>query len=257
MSGKQIITHPSDAVYIYDGSMAGFYCCVYESVYGKEMPAAIIPEHEAWPSLLFEKHIGTDKEKAARVKNSIAAKISKEALELVENVFLSCLEEKELAILRFLMAGYAEGAGIINMLGHRDVAPLVKARRHLTGERQLLLGFVRFSDYNGKLVATITPKNFILPFIADHFACRYANEEFMIFDKSHKVALVYQNKNIHYMRLEGMELAEKTETEEKYRLLWKKFYNTIAIKERYNPKCRMSHMPKRYWENMTEMEGEV
>ena len=27
---------------------------------------------------------------------------------------------------------------------------------------------------------------------------------------------------------------------------------TIAIEDRYNPKCRMTHMPKRYWENMTE-----
>ena len=28
--------------------------------------------------------------------------------------------------------------------------------------------------------------------------------------------------------------------------------DAIAIKERYNPRCRMGHMPKRYWANMTE-----
>ena len=37
-----------------------------------------------------------------------------------------------------------------------------------------------------------------------------------------------------------------------YRALWKRFYDTIAIEGRLNPRCRMSHMPRRYWENMTE-----
>ena len=37
-----------------------------------------------------------------------------------------------------------------------------------------------------------------------------------------------------------------------YRQLWRAFYDTIAIEGRYNPKCRMTHMPKRYWAMMTE-----
>ena len=31
-------------------------------------------------------------------------------------------------------------------------------------------------------------------------------------------------------------------------------YQTIAIPARHNPKCRMSHMPKRYWDNLPEMQ---
>ena len=41
-----------------------------------------------------------------------------------------------------------------------------------------------------------------------------------------------------------------------YRHLWKRFYDTIEIKERRNPKLRMSNMPKRYWETMTEFQDE-
>ncbi len=40
--------------------------------------------------------------------------------------------------------------------------------------------------------------------------------------------------------------------EERYRELWKGFYDTIAIKERHNPRCRMTMMPKRYRGHMTE-----
>ena len=32
--------------------------------------------------------------------------------------------------------------------------------------------------------------------------------------------------------------------EAQYRRLWKRFYDTIEIKERRNPKLRMSNMPK-------------
>ena len=43
----------------------------------------------------------------------------------------------------------------------------------------------------------------------------------------------------------------------RYRVLWKRFYKTIAIAARENPRCRMTHCPKRYWENMLEMEDEL
>ena len=45
-----------------------------------------------------------------------------------------------------------------------------------------------------------------------------------------------------------------TAEELRYRVLWKRFYKTIAIAARENPRCRMTHCPKRYWENMLEMD---
>ncbi|MDD3767152.1 MAG: TIGR03915 family putative DNA repair protein [Eubacteriales bacterium] len=50
----------------------------------------------------------------------------------------------------------------------------------------------------------------------------------------------------------GGKSAAVNKTDE-YARLWKAFYDSIAINERRNEKCRMSHMPKRYWKNMTEM----
>ena len=51
-------------------------------------------------------------------------------------------------------------------------------------------------------------------------------------------------------------MAQPDETETSYRRLWKRFYDTIAIKERENPRCRQTHMPKRYWNTMTEFQSE-
>ncbi|MDL2295063.1 TIGR03915 family putative DNA repair protein, partial [Ruminococcaceae bacterium OttesenSCG-928-D13] len=242
-----------DLVYLYDGSMAGFFCCVFRSVYEKEMPGAIWLVYEAQPTMYVQREIETEPDKAERVRRSIPEKIGRRAQELIEAVFLSCLEEKELAMLRFLLLGYQEGRRTLWLYGHPDVHPLLAAEKHLGGEVHLLKGFIRFSDYDGVLGATISPKNFVLPYLASHFAGRYSEERFIIFDKVHKAALIYEKGQSKVVPLEGIEFPEASEEEQQYRALWKRFYNTIAIAGRENPKCRRTHMPMRYWENMLEV----
>lgn len=243
----------ADVVYQYDGSLPGLLCCVHESVYAKELPAAICPPDVPGPGLFEQKTIGTDDEKAFRVQNSIPDKISPRALALVQQCFLSCLKEKEMAILRFLLLGYKEGPKTPLMYGDEDVKRLLDAEKHMNGEIHLLKGFVRFSEYGEVLAATISPKNFVLPFLAVHFIARYSGEDFLIYDKTHKAALVYEKGQKRILPLESIELPEADEREEGYRALWKQFYRTISIESRENPRCRRTNMPKRYWENMTEM----
>lgn len=254
MPGIQPLVKPRDVIYRYDGGLEGFFTCVYESVYSHELPLAIVPDTEEQYSLLPQKHIESDRTKAEKVRASIPEKIAPRALELLEMVFLSCLKDKEMAMLRFLLLGYREGARVLYMLGHPDVAPLLKAEGHFKGERHLLLGFIRFSDYDGVLAATISPKNFVLPFLAGHFISRYSGEDFMIYDKTYKAALIYEKGKKQIVPMETVSFPEVSETEEKYRALWKQFYKTIAIESRENPRCRMTHMPKRYWENMIEVQ---
>ena len=257
MSCSKPLTTPTDVVYLYDGSMPGLFCCIYECVYTHELPFAIQAEGEMQMALFFRKRIATDLNKAEKVRIAIAGKISQSALELVQTAFCSCLVDKEMAIVRFALLAFESGPKVMNMLAHADVAALLEAQRHLLRERHLLTGFVRFSEYDGKLVSIISPKNFVLPFLAGHFADRFGNEIFAIYDKTHKAALFYQNGVAELIEIEEAQLPDASESEEQYRALWRQFYKTIAIEDRYNPKCRMNHMPKRYWENMTEMQDLV
>ncbi|WP_417104421.1 DUF4130 domain-containing protein, partial [Hominenteromicrobium sp.] len=45
--------------------------------------------------------------------------------------------------------------------------------------------------------------------------------------------------------------------EEKFRAMWRTFYDTVGIEGRRNDLCRRTHMPKRYWNRMTEMRDKV
>ncbi|MDR1193449.1 MAG: TIGR03915 family putative DNA repair protein [Peptococcaceae bacterium] len=244
---------PADVVYLYDGSLAGFFCCLFESVYLRELPADICPAAEASPVLFSQKQIVTDQEKARRARESIPKKIGPRALELVRNVFYGCLKQKELALLRFLLLAYREGGKIMAMRGHPALAPLLRAEGHLLREQHLLKGFIRFADSEGALTAVIAPKNFVLPYLAGHFARRFGEETFMIYDQTHKAALLCQKRRWRIIPLEWMAPPPAGETEAYYQGLWRQFYQTVAIPSRSNPRCRMTNMPKRYWANMTEM----
>lgn len=244
----------TDLVYTYDGSFEGLMCCVFESYEQKEVPSVIRPPSIQQSIFDTAKWIETDEQKADRVYNSIPLKISYEAQELVKLGFLTCASQKELLIYRFLSLGFKYGNKVMTMLTNDAVCSLQKAVRHLTSESHKYKGFVRFSVYGEVLVAVIEPKNFVLPLLAGHFCDRFRDEEFMIYDKTHSMALFYQSRKAELMSVDKLTLPEVDRTEVEYRRLWKQFYKTIAIEGRNNPRCRMTLMPKRYWGQMTEFD---
>ena len=248
------MSYRTDIAYLYDGSFDGLLSCVYESYYQKELPSMIFSHNEDQATLFPIKEIFTDHSHAQRVEDSIRESISGEALHLVRMCYFSVMEHREVAILNFLRMGYKIGPSVTSMLADDTVDIIVKTARTVSRESMYYKEFLRFSDYNGSLVAIIDPKNFVLPMIVDHYCDRFPSEQFLIYDETHKHAFVYMNFEAKIIPLEHIELPTACEKEEKYRTLWKQFYNTIAIESRINPKLRMSNMPKRYWKHLTEFQ---
>lgn len=252
------VTLPVDSeVYVYDGSYEGLLCCVFESVRAKKIPSAVYCECDFQPNLWDIHTIYTDSEKAMRVELSLYDKLGDDAAILVKTAFLSQEKEKELLILHFLHFAYKMGKRATKLLSHEVVQPMWKAYRNLHNEKHLLLGFTRFIDVGDALVGFIDPKNYVLPFIKEHFCTRLANENFLIFDRTHKAALVYKDGKAEICDMSSLEVPPLSEEEELFQALWKQFYKTIAIDERRNEKCRRSHMPMRYWKNMLEVREEM
>jgi len=225
---------------------------VYESYYQRELPSMIFAYGETQATMFPVKEIATDYDSARKVEHSISHSISNEALRLVRLCYFSEAEHREIIILNFLRLGYKIGARVTDMLANDTVSVITKIARSVSRESGYYREFLRFSDYDGALVAIIEPKNFVLPMIVDHYCDRFPSEQFLIYDEVHKHALVYQNGESVIMPLENLELPKACAKEEKYRTLWKNFYDTIAIEGRVNLKLRMNNMPKRYWKHLTE-----
>ena len=238
-----------NAAYLYDGSYYGMLCCVFESFSAKELPLEIVSDGI---TLFPVKEIATDIDKAERVENGIINKISGDALNYVRLAYLCSYKDKEIAVIRFLRAGFKYGKRVADMLTHEDVMPIAKAVKLISTEKVRWIEFIRFSEYDKVLISIIEPENRVLPLIVSHFTNRFPNERFMVYDRTHKEALIYEKKQADIIPLIDFELPEADGEEQKYRKLWRMFYDNIAIEERRNERCRMNFMPKKYWKRMTE-----
>ena len=247
----------ADLTYRYDGTLEGFYCCVFESYAAHELPLAIRGPFDPEQSLFAVKEIPTDPERAERVARSLPVQLGREAEELCRLTFLTCLPEKELVLLRFLRQGYHYGPRFLDFAGNAEVQAIRRAVQHLLNEAHLLKGFIRFSVQNHVLVTTIGPKNFVLPFLVRHFADRYPEEHILIYDETHGQALVYRPYEAAIIPMDEFRAAPPDAEEQQFRSLWQTFYDAIEIRPRHNEKCRMTLMPKRYWRYMTEFARQV
>ena len=167
---------------------------------------------------------------------------------------LTCMPVREMRLLRFLRLGYEKGRAVMDMLHDEAVQPLLAAVNHLAREAHLYTGFVRFTQNAGVLASVIEPKNRVLPLIAQHFIDRYPNESFVIFDKTHREALVSQRGHGRIAPLEALELPEPDDLERAVRALWRRFHQAVGIRERRNYVCQRTHLPLRYRRMMTEFE---
>ena len=246
----------TEMIYEYDGSFEGFLTCIFESYAQKEVLTAISCGEDI-PFMLFPvRTVLTDRDHAARVYRKVV-KLSPEAADLLRRGFLTCLPDREMHLYRLVVKLLEEGPRFLRDLSDETLYPILRAVRHLNGEVHQYKGFVRFSDLGGVLGGEIEPKNRVLPLLRRHFCDRYRNERFFLYDRTHQEALFYAEGRSAVRPLEHFQMAPPDEAEARYRLLWKRFYDTIAIRERENPRCRMTHCPKRYWENMLEMEDEL
>lgn len=274
-------------LYIYDGSFEGLLCCVYESYTARQPVTGIVPVWEAQATLYAAREIKTSEAHAARVYVSLEKKLGAVGRDLVTTAFMYGDEGKAFDIYRFIAMGYRVGPSVAYMLGDELVGRIHRMDKAVRHEAHLFTGFVRFSQYGagelpmlpgvapgasrslqrqdgggglssyiptGALAAVIEPKHNVLPLMSSHFCNRYPEECFIIFDKTNKQALVYQPHRVSLVELDSLELPPAEEGEALCRRLWKGYYDAVAIKARENPRCRMTHMPKRFWGNLTEMQ---
>ena len=244
-----------EMVYRYDGTFEGFLCCVFDSYVFREQPVQFQDEEHLVQSFFPARWVGTDLRHARRVLVSLE-KIDPYAKELVIKGFLTCVPERERMIYRFIRALYDVGRPLLRQLSDDALLPLLKAVRHLDGEVHLLKGFTRFSEFEGMLAGEIRPKNRVLPLLRRHFCDRMYNEVFLLYDRSYREALIHKPGQWAIIPLESFKMAAPSVEEAQYRRLWKRFFDTVEIKERHNPRKQMSDMPKRYWETMTEFQDE-
>ena len=241
-------------IYLFDGTFEGLLTCVFTSFENKERPTGVIPERSIQKSFTEEYiHIPTELDKYDRVFSAMRKK-SPQALHTVYNAYLAdSIPGKDTTVFGCICLFFEHGTKIKNMLQNEHVLGVNKLYHKVYMQSCKLKGFLRFEELAGNILyAKINPTDNILELLASHFADRFTNQNFIIFDEVRNLYAVYNTRRWIITELEPSELPQRTEDEEQIQKMWKRFIEIIAIKERTNPKLQRQLMPKKYWENMFE-----
>jgi len=241
--------------YRYDGSFAGFLSCVFDSYACARVPADYLTWTDEACSLWPEQAVETSRPRAARVYRALAQRLSPAFQRIVEKGFLTCLPQREMALHELIRRGFAEGDRVRLCLTEPTLARILLAIRKLDTEVDHLKGFIRFSDLEGVLVGEIEPKNRVLPLLGGHFAARLPGERLALYDRTHRQALLCAQRRRRIVPVEDFRPGAADEAEERFRALWRRFFQVIAVEGRENPRCQATHLPKRYRGVMTEFDG--
>ncbi len=120
----------------------------------------------------------------------------------------------------------------------------------LSLEVHRFLGFIRFSKTdNGIYYACFSPDNDIGELILPHFISRYKSMPFILHDIKHNVIIGYNgkeykviNKKIPKLKIDGDDIPK----------LFKTYYQTVKLEDRFKLKQMAGFMPRRYHKFMPE-----
>lgn len=237
--------------YRYDGTFAGFLTCVWDALESRaQVEAFLRPDDGA--ALWEVRELVPDQGRARKLYAALARRVSPDFQKLVARCFLTCLPQKELDLLALICRGFQEGDRVRQDLSDPVMARVNLALTKMWTEWDHLKGFIRFSELDGFLVGEIEPKNRVLPLLASHFAQRFSGERLVLYDRTHHEVFLSEGGRWKLLPADGFRMGPAGERERAFRAMWRKYYQTIAIKGRTNPKCQSTHMPKRYRVVMTE-----
>lgn len=242
--------------YIYDGTFEGLLSMVFDCYIKKVIPLRIVSKDNLKINFLDSiQEIKTDNIKAKRIFNGIYKNISYDTLYNSHYAFLSEAKEKEINILKYILNGFAVGPKINTMLSLDFVFAVCSMRKRMLGEAHRFKGLLRFSEIGNNLFyASIHPDNNIIENLGQHFIRRLPTQNFIIHDKIRNIAFLYNTKEYQIIDSSSLNVPNISEEEKKYQELWTAFFKTIAIKERSNSRLQMQYMPKKYWEDLVELQ---
>lgn len=250
----------------YDGTYEGWLTAVFEIYEYKLTDITFGTQDYSSSSLFTESHtVITDEQKAKRVLNGLKAKLSADGLLRIYRTFLSEVDRSEEIMLRFVYHVFASKANVEGDFSNSDVWNLRKAARIVKRESHRMKAFVRFKlTKDGLYYALIEPDCNVLPLIKSHFKSRYADQRWLIYDAKRKYGIYYDLETLSTVQLQfhvansaSANLKEICEEQEDFfQELWRRYFSSTNIEARKNLKLHLQHMPRRYWKNLIEKNGQ-
>lgn len=253
-------------VFTYDKTFEGLLCAIFDAYTLRLFPDQLIESNEIAPMMATHIHtVAAERAHFERVYKGLEKKLSASGFRQLKYAWLSEESGHDTAIFKYIRKVFDTRRSIENALADQDVLLIDKLAKKVSREAHLLLGFVRFQKTaQGNYAATISPRHNVLPLLLRHFASRFAEQTWLIYDMGRRYGVMHDSDGFHDVQLD----AKRAETllRNKGRLpeseldsdellvqeLWKTYFNSVAIQERVNSRQQARCMPRRFWAYLTE-----
>lgn len=260
-------------IYVCEDSLTGIFSGIYE-VWKRKMTAeeAGLEVGDSFERRLFCEYIfcKAEERKALAVIRMIQKNLGADVYEKISYALLSADRRKAEMVFRAMLEAkkLSRKDRLMEHLGNEVVRAVFGMYRQVANEAHHYKGFVRFRELKNKtLFAKIEPKHAVLPCIAEHFADRFPQENWVIYDKTHEVFLIHEKGKRYYFLQQYMCMKGDSgsaqnitggfsEEEMDYEALWKEFVRSISVAERENRALQNQNLPLRFRTNLVEFSKE-
>lgn len=244
----------------FDGILSGIFEVYASKINLDECRLELEDQYEP---ALFAKYriVQTEAWKAERVAKKIRTDMSEEVYIRLYRAALHHSPDRADWILRFVGLGLQYKRRVRYMLQEPAVYEIFQMDRYVGREACFLREVARFECLkSGIYYCKVGPVNQVLELVAEYFADRFTDMNWIIYDEVHGSAALHSKNGwlIHH-GITDSDIEQLTMESEKdiYVDLWKVFFKTIAIKERKNERCQRTLLPLRYRKYIVEFQDNM
>ncbi|MDR2075512.1 MAG: TIGR03915 family putative DNA repair protein [Desulfovibrio sp.] len=246
--------------FLYDRTFEGLLCALFDAYSRKDFPDVLLAAGDVLPLPAMRTHrVLTSRDRAIRVWKGLAGKLSPNALHSLAYAWLGEEEGGDIRLLRCMRKVFDSRGSPETDLG--DFLAVFRLARKVNREAHRLQGFARFQKTaQGVYFAAVEPRYDLLPLLAPHFAARFPDQQWILYDVGRRYGLfcdkgAYRDITLAAgcLRQNRLEDGLLADGEKIFQTLWKSYCQALTIQERLNPKLQSRCLPRRYWPYLTEM----
>ncbi|MDR0995576.1 MAG: TIGR03915 family putative DNA repair protein [Tannerella sp.] len=248
----------------YDQSFEGLLTALFDAYSRREFPERLLSPGEVPPLFVESPHeVLSDPVKAARVWKGVRRRLKQGVCNMLLQVWLSELPGSDELLFRYLRKVFdaRDAVSVVTDFTDKDVLETQQIARKVDNEREHLLQFVRFQKTaDGIYFAPVAPIYNVLPLTTRHFAARFADQPWLIYDLKRHYGYYYDLKSPVEVQMADesglmdgqLDASRLAPGEQLFQKAWKNYTVALTIRERLNPKLQRQFMPRRFWKYMPE-----
>lgn len=240
----------------YDGSFEGFLSAAVQSYHQKALPGQLSCGQKQPGLFDAPQTVPTDVKAARKMLALLRERLGVQTTRRIYHAFLCDDSAPERDLLLYLRLGLKHPP-TLGDLAHPTVYAVEQYEKRVLTTLHKLHAFTRFEELSdGMLYTRIAPPRNVLPLMGPHFRKRFGRERFILHDTARATAVVYDTRTLELFGVHDYDIPERSEDEARFQQLWKRFFDTVTIKERINPALQRQVVPLKYRTFMTEFMAE-